>query len=276
MKDYCLELVSRKNNPTDKTNILREYLQAYALKIFHDKGFFRSTAFVGGTTALRFLYGLPRFSEDLDVSAVRKDCELSFPELMRAVRDEFLLAGYDAVVTYNDTRAVWSALLKFGGILKEAGITTLADRRLSIKIEIDTNPPGGAVLVTEIVNKYFPISFLSYDIPSLFAGKLHAFLSRKYLKGRDIFDIGWYLSRWNDLVPNLIMLRNALAQTGWEKEPVSAENWRNIVAQAIESADWGKIETDVRAFLERPEDMRVFSKETLLSLLRKDRTHSPG
>ncbi len=266
MKDYCLELASKKNNSTDKVNIMREYLQAYALKVFHDRGLFRSTAFVGGT-ALRFLYGLPRFSEDLDFSTVRPDNRFPFSEIMTMLRDEFLLAGYDAVVSYNDTRTVWNAYVKFEGLMKEAGITPLAHQRLSIKIEIDTKPPDGAALATEIVNKYFPISFLSYDIPSLFAGKLHALLCRKYIKGRDIFDIGWYLSKWNDLTPNIVLLQNALSQTGWGKERISVENWRNIIAEAVNTADWEKIEADVRNFLERPADLSVFSKETMVRLL---------
>ena len=61
MKDYCLELSSRQTTFNAKLNIMREYLQAYALRIMHDKGVFRSTAFLGGT-ALRFLYNIPRFS----------------------------------------------------------------------------------------------------------------------------------------------------------------------------------------------------------------------
>jgi predicted nucleotidyltransferase component of viral defense system len=266
MKDYCLELVSKKANVNDKINVMREYLQAYTLKVFHNRGMFRTTAFVGGT-ALRFLYGLPRFSEDLDFSLTRQDDRLSFPEIITNVREEFLIAGYNVTVSYNDSRTVWSAYVKFEGLLKEAGISPIAQQKLSIKIEIDTKPPEGAVLITEVVNKYFPISFLSYDIPSLFAGKLHALLSRKYLKGRDFFDVGWYLSKWRELTPNIILLQNALAQTGWKKERIVEENWRRIIAEKVKAADWKKIESDVRNFLERPSDLDVFSKDALLHLL---------
>jgi predicted nucleotidyltransferase component of viral defense system len=266
MKDYCLELVSKKTQMNDKLNVMREYLQAYALKVFHDRGMFRSTVFMGGT-ALRFLYGLPRFSEDLDFSLIHPDNQFSFSEIFVMLRDEFLLAGYNVVVSYNDTRTVRSAHLKFEGLMKEAGISQLTQQKLSIKIEIDTNPPEGAVLITEIVNKYFPISFLSYDLSSLFAGKLHALLSRKYLKGRDFFDLGWYLSKWKDLTPNITLLQNALSQTGWKKERVSEENWRTIISKSIEDAEWKKIEADVKIFLDRPSDLDVFSKGALLQLL---------
>jgi predicted nucleotidyltransferase component of viral defense system len=266
MKDYCLELVSQKTQINDKINIMREYLQAYALRVFHDKGMFRSLAFVGGT-ALRFLHGLPRFSEDLDFSIARQDRGYSISEKMAVLREEFLLAGYDVDVSYNDKKTVKSAFVKFAGLMKEAGISNLPHQKLSIKIEIDTNPPEGAVFVTEIVNKYFPISFLSYDTPSLFAGKLHAFLSRKYLKGRDFFDMGWYLSKWKGLIPNIVLLQNALLQTEWKKERINENNWRSIIAEQIKAADWSKVAEDVRIFLDRPSDMNVFTKEALLRLI---------
>ena len=70
MKDYCLELVAAQKSSTTKYNAMREYLQAYILRIMHNRGAFQSTAFVGGT-ALRFLYDLPRFSEDLDFSSYK-------------------------------------------------------------------------------------------------------------------------------------------------------------------------------------------------------------
>ena len=266
MKDYCLELVSNKKHAVEKINVMREYLQAYALKVFHNRGMFRSMAFVGGT-ALRFLHGLPRFSEDLDFSLVRQDPRFSISGIMAVVRNEFVLAGYDAGVSYNDAKTVQSAVVKFEGLMKEAGISPLAHRKLSIKIEIDTKPPEGAILIREIINKYFPLSFLSHDIRSLFAGKLHALLSMKYLKGRDFFDVGWYLSKWKDLVPNIELLQNALLQTGWKKERIDENNWRNIVSERVKVADWNKVKADVRNFLDRPSDSEVFSKEVLIRLL---------
>ena len=67
MKDHCLALVAAKSGYNDKLNAMREYLQAYILSFMYEGGVFRHAAFVGGT-ALRFLHGLPRFSEDLDFS----------------------------------------------------------------------------------------------------------------------------------------------------------------------------------------------------------------
>ena len=49
----------------EKYNQLREFLQVLILKIIDESGYFKNLAFVGGT-ALRILYNLKRFSEDLD------------------------------------------------------------------------------------------------------------------------------------------------------------------------------------------------------------------
>ena len=205
MRDYVLELVATKTGFNAKLNIMREYLQAYILRIMQDNGVFRSTAFLGGT-ALRFLYNLPRFSEDLDFSLTGNK-HYTFADLVVKIKQELKLAGYDISVSYNDEKTVQYAMVKFDKLMYEAGISPHKEQKFSIKIEVDTNPPEGAGLKTDIVNKYFPISFLSYDIPSLFAGKFHALLSRKYTKGRDFFGLGWYLSRWKDISPNINLLK---------------------------------------------------------------------
>jgi len=269
MKDYCLELAAKESGLNAKLNIMREYLQAYALRVIHDEGIFRSAAFLGGT-ALRFLYALPRFSEDLDFSFTGKDKEYSFAGLIKKVKEEFELAGYNIAVSYNDKKTVQSAFVRFEGLMFEAGISPLKSQKLSIKIEFDTNPPDGAVLKTHIVNKYFPISFLSYDLDSLFAGKLHALLSRKYSKGRDFFDLGWYLSKWGDLSPNLTFLCNALKQTGWKGEFPAEKSWRGLIYKVTSGADWKKVKEDVENFLENPADLNIFTKENVLGLISKD------
>jgi len=267
MKDYALELVSKETGFNAKLNIMREYLQVYVLRVMYDAGVFRYTAFLGGT-ALRFLYNLPRFSEDLDFSLV-KDGQYNFSDIIDKIKNELILAGYDITVSSRQDKAVHSAFVKFSGLMYEAGISPLKDKKLSIKLEIDSNPPPGAAVKSDIVNKYFPLSFLSYDVASLFAGKLHALLSRKYTKGRDFFDLGWYLSRWKDISPNILLLQNALKQTGWRGQMPSEQSWREFIYKVVKHADWKKVRADVENFLENPSDMNIFSKDNTLNLLTK-------
>lgn len=265
MKDYLLELVAKQSGHNAKLNALREYLQAYTLRIMHDEGVFRTTAFLGGT-ALRFLYNLPRFSEDLDFS-LAKGREHRFSELIKKVEKELGSAGYNAVATCNEKKTVYDSFIQFESLLYEAGISPLKSQKFSIKIEIDTNPPEGAIFKTDIVNKYFPIAFLSYDLPSLFSGKINAILCRKYTKGRDFFDLGWYLSKWKELSPNFILLENGLRQMGWKSKIPAPDTWKNFLYEVVKKADWNKVRQDVENFLENPHDLEIFTKENVLKLL---------
>ncbi len=269
MKDYCLEIAAKQTGFNAKLNAMREYLQAYTLRIMHDEGVFRSTAFVGGT-ALRFLHGLPRFSEDLDFSVTGNGSgTYHFAGLVKKIREELISAGYDASVTYNDKKTVQHAFIKFEGLLNEAGMSPLKSQKFSIKLEIDTHPPAGAVLKTDVVNKYFPLAFLSYDLESWFAGKAHALLVRDYVKGRDFFDLGWYLSKWKGLTPNFTLLANALRQTKWKGALPEKDTWRNLLYKTVNKTDWSVIKKDVENFLENQSDLAVFTKENVLGLLNR-------
>jgi predicted nucleotidyltransferase component of viral defense system len=266
MKDYCLELVSQQSGANAKLNVMREYLQACILRVMHDAGVFRSTVFLGGM-ALRFLYGLPRFSEDLDFSLASHAGKYQFVDLVKKIKEEMLQAGYDASATCQDEKIVHNAFIKFAGLKYEAGISPFKSEKLSIKLEIDTHPPAGASLKTGMVNKYFPLAFLSYDLESLFAGKLHALLCRPYTKGRDFFDLGWYLSKWKDLAPNITLLTNALKQSKWPGELPAKDNWRDLLYKTVNKTDWKSVRKDVENFLENQADLAVFTKENVLDLL---------
>jgi len=178
-----LQLVSSRIGHEEKLNCLREYLQAYILRILFDDGFFDYSAFVGGT-ALRFLYRIPRFSEDLDFSVTGKRLYPLEPGMLRLKR-ELNISGYNVTIKYNDSKTVQYAMIGFVGIMFEAGISPHRNQKLSIKIDIDTRPPEGAVPITHINDIFFPMAYVTYDLPSLFAGKLHALLCRSYMKGRD-------------------------------------------------------------------------------------------
>ena len=264
MKDHCLALVAAKSGYNDKLNAMREYLQAYILSFMYEGGVFRHAAFVGGT-ALRFLHGLPRFSEDLDFSQAGKE-KVAFGALMGKIMRELELAGYSAAASVDEEKTVNSAFIKFEGLMYEAGISPLKGQKFSVKIEIDTNPPQGAVLEELLVNKHFPINFLAYDPASLFAGKVHAILSRQYTKGRDLFDLGWYLMTWKGIKPNFTQLNNALAQSKWQGTVIAEVNWREVVGGVIAKADWKKVRSDVEQFLERPGDIELLSQENVLKL----------
>jgi predicted nucleotidyltransferase component of viral defense system len=264
MKDYALELAARQPDAGSRMNVLREYLQAYALRAAYEHGLFRSAAFIGGT-ALRFLYDLPRYSEDLDFSLLPGASDFSFITLMKAVRDEFALAGYDVAVTYNDRKTVNHAFFRFSGLLQEAGLATMAEQKLAVRLEIDTRPPQGAGTETHVITKHFPLSFTGYDLQSMFAGKLTALFCRRFTKGRDFFDVGWYLSKWKDLSPNMALLVNGLRQAG--RKTALDMPWREMLRDAVLKADWHVVEEDVKRLLLHPGDAGILSQENILRLI---------
>jgi hypothetical protein len=143
----------------------------------------------------------------------------------------------------------------------------MRDQVLSVKVEIDTNPPAGANLSTKIIRRHYLLNLHHYDRSSLLAGKLHAVLARQYTKGRDIYDLLWYLSDPDWPAPNLTMLNNALKQTGWPDDPLNKQNWRTAVAGRLSSVDWRQVREDVSPFLERKQEEEMLTAETFSSLL---------
>jgi len=265
VKEEAISLAKNIADPVQRLNVLREYLQALVMHSLHESEAFQCIAFVGGT-ALRFLYGLPRFSEDLDFSL---DSGKGYdPEKwMSKTKRDLQLAGLDTAVALNDRKTVHTAWIKIAGVLKDAGLTGMADQKLSIKLEIDTRPPRGAQTLNQVIERHRMFVVKCYDLPSLMAGKLHALITRQYIKGRDWYDFIWYRAQRPQPQPNLVLLQNALDQT----EGVGAFDsgkWEEYVRGKIAALDIGKIGKDVQPFLERPEDMQLITRENLESLVR--------
>jgi predicted nucleotidyltransferase component of viral defense system len=266
MKDYLAEIVAQQPNDFMKRSIAREYLQARILQTLQDHGAFLTWAFVGGT-ALRFLFRMPRYSEDLDFSLIASEGENSFTRLMRKVKSAFESEGYVADVKIRDQGAVKSTFIKFKGILFELGLSPRQDQTLSVRVEIDANPPAGATTSTTVIRRFVTLHLLHYDRSSLLAGKLHAVLSRPYPKGRDLYDLVWYLADRTWPEPNFTFLNNALAQTGWPGPRLTPENWRRLVAKRMEKIKWDQAAKDVSPFLERQQDAALLTLKSVRNLL---------
>lgn len=264
MSEQALELVRGVTDPGQALNRLREYLQAHVLRSLHECEAFRPLAFVGGT-ALHFLHSLPRFSEDLDFSLVSAE-GYAGSEWMGKVKRDLTLAGFKPEVTWNDRKTVHTGWVRVAGILHDAGLSAMPDQKLAIKVEIDTSPPVGARCERRIVTRHLTFFIQHYDLPSLLAGKLHAALTRQYAKGRDWYDLLWYLSQHPPVEPNLPLLQNALDQTQGAGRS-DAQAWRTLVLDRLNSFDMKAISDDVRPFLERPQDAALLTRDHLLELL---------
>ena len=266
MKDYIKSVIDANLTENDNLNRVREYLQAYFLNVIYKKKFYQNLVFTGGT-ALRFIYKLKRFSEDMFFSLSAKVKGYDFPVMIKDIHQEFRLAGYDLEIKYDNSRPVHSALLKFPGLLFEAGLSPLKDQKIVIKIEIDSNPPQGGIESSSVYNSIFMFYILHYDLSSLFAGKVRALLCREYTKGRDWYDLLWYLTKFKGLEPNFIMLNNAMAQTSRKPVKLTIGNWKAEIKKTVETLDWAKVRNDVSRFLEDNSELSLLESKTFVNLL---------
>jgi hypothetical protein len=223
-------------------------------------------AFHGGT-ALRFLFAIPHYSEDLDFALERSKADYDFRSYLRAVQDEFTREGYDVRISLREKKTVNDAFVRFDHLLYEFGLSPHREEVLAVKIEVDTNPPAGAGLDTTIVRRHVTLHLQHHDRASLLAGKLHAVFQRRYVKGRDLYDLMWYLSDPGWPNPNLILLQNALSQTGWDGPIPDEHNWRDILRERLGKIDWKREAGDVSPFLERATDVDLLTHENFEKLL---------
>jgi len=269
MKEYLANLLQPDTSPLERRNLTREYLQALILQSLQRSGAMTSLAFHGGT-ALRFLYSLPRYSEDLDFALEINKERYDFRIYLHAIQKDLEAQGYRIVMKISDHKTVHSAYVRFPGLLFELGLSPHREEVLAVKIEIDTKPPGEAGLETSLIRRHVLLNLQHHDKASLLAGKLHAILQRPYPKGRDIYDLTWYLGDRNWPNPNVKMLNNALAQTDWMGPTLTVANWRNITLARIESFSWDQLISDVQPFLQDQQEIELLTKDNLIKLLNSD------
>jgi hypothetical protein len=266
MKEHLLSLISNNSNPLQARNQTREYLQALILQSLQRAGAMVPLAFHGGT-ALRFLYNSQRYSDDLDFAMEGDARDYDFRSYLQNIRHDLETQGYAATLKISDLKTVNNAFVRFPGLLFDLGLSAHKDETLAVKIEVDTNPPKGAGLETTMVRLHVLLNLHHHDKASLLAGKLHALLQRPYLKGRDLYDLIWYLSAPDWPAPNLILLNNALVQTGWNGPHLAPETWRETLRARMNDIPWQQVRADVEAFLLSPQESALLTRENLDKLL---------
>jgi hypothetical protein len=266
MKEHLAELVHAAPSPAHGRNVAREYLQARILGCLQRAGAMIPLAF-HGVTALRFLYASPRYSEDLDFALERSRSQYDLRAYLRAIQSEFTREGYAVELKVSDRKVVHSAFVRFPGLLYELGLSPHRSEVLAVKVEVDTNAPSGAELATTVVRRHVTLQLQHHDRASLLAGKLHAILQRPYLKGRDIYDLLWYLGDPDWPAPNLTLLDNALQQTGWTSPSPTAHNWRDMVRHRLQTLAWDRVIADLSPFLESSAELDLLTPENVMRVL---------
>lgn len=239
----------------EEEQAIREITQELVLAALGRTDFFKEAAFQGGT-ALRILYGLDRFSEDLDFVLKKSSPGFAWKEYLQTLTEELSAYGYQ--IEIQDRSAVDSAVKK--AFIKDDAIGKVLNLqyagksgvlgKIRIKLEVDINPPDGSEYEIKYLDFPFVSSVVVQTLPSLFAGKIHALLCRDYLKGRDWYDFLWYTARRTKI--NYRLLSSALSQVGpWKNQgiPVDYDWCMQSLKAKINNVDWHSAAEDVRRFV---------------------------
>lgn len=268
LKNYQIE------NIYDQKNAMKEIMQEIVLCGLSRAGFFQKAAFYGGT-ALRIFYGLDRFSEDLDFSLVTADPDFDLTVYFPVLEKEVRAFGLHVTIQEKEKTKesnIRSAFLK--GNTKEHLLLFYADEDLAgsvarselikIKFEVDINPPEYAGFEHKYRLLPTPYEVNLYDMPSLFAGKIHAVLCRAWksrIKGRDLYDYVFYLSRGSAV--NQKHLRARLLQSGFISEDMECTlpELRNMLYERFDTIDFRQAKQDVEPFIRDTASLNMWNAD---------------
>ncbi len=266
----------------DYINALKELFQEIALLGLWRAKFFEHAAFYGGT-ALRIVYGLDRFSEDMDFSLLKPNEQFSLSKYNQAIIDELAAFGFEVSVqnkSKTTQSAIESAFIKATTVKQLITIKVASAMRMNlhpkhtikIKMEVDTQPP--LEFTTEAKSLFLPIPFsvLTYSKQDLFAGKMHALLCRKWqnrIKGRDWYDYYWYVSR--QIPVNLIHLQARLIQSNhWDPaQTLTHDHLIALIQNKIYDIDFNAAKQDVLTFLKDKSAVDVWSAQFFIELTKR-------
>ncbi len=276
MNSIIEQMLSLQGTKTlsEKKNSIKEVVQEIILCGLSRAGFFQSAAFYGGT-ALRIFHGLDRFSEDLDFSLVAPDPAFRLDAYHAVLERELGAYGFHFTMeekAKSHDSDVQSAFVK--GNTREHILMCYGDERLvrtiagseriKIKLEVDTSPPPYAGFERQFRLLPIPYAISLYDMPSLFAGKLHAVICRAWktrIKGRDLYDYVFYLA--GNTPVNLKHLNARLVDSGFEdaREDMTLEEIKHILFRRFAMIDYAQARRDVLPFIRDPASLDMWDKD---------------
>jgi len=267
-------------NEEEILTALREIMQEITLAGLSRTDFFEKAAFYGGT-ALRIFYGLDRYSEDLDFSLLKPDSDFSLEPYFKAVLDEFKSLGLTVSIKEKKKTkqtAIDSAFLKaetiwkeivLEDIIKETGVRS--NKTLKIKIEVDRQPPLNFKTEEKLLLHPFSFYVKCFTKSSLFSGKMHALLFRKWknrVKGRDWYDLAWYVKKGIPLDVKHFLTR-AKDTNDWQEDNISTEQIIELLDMKIKSVSFRSIKEDVVKFVKNDDVLNIWSPEYFKNLIEK-------
>jgi predicted nucleotidyltransferase component of viral defense system len=243
------------NRPAvEKWNLCREYLQVIILRSLYASSAGPGLVFQGGT-CLRICHDSKRYSEDLDFSKSPNTRRFSLAEAQRQVLRDLSRRGFAVEGNVHTSKTVQKSFVKISGLVEKFNLPFPKKQVLAVKLEVDARPPSGGKTETYFVSRLGELFLIQkYDLPTLFSGKMLALLFRSYARGRDYFDLVWFLQ--NHVPGNLKYFQSGIRQQAPRKQ---YRRWQDVLEAAKEKAlgiPVKQLAEELRPFLEAPEDLR--------------------
>lgn len=185
-----------------RRNALKEVLQLYVLNFIYHHPLYNNWVMYGGS-ALRIIHGLDRMSVDLDFEVPNPVTE-NFMKLLREDIERHFADTYSASTDFLDIKitSTRGLTLKF-----HVESLKLGHASNQVHVKIDLNHFSAPKVVTErrpITQGQLSFVILTYNMSALMASKIAAIFLRGTRgigkdvyaeKGRDIYDMLWYMER---------------------------------------------------------------------------------
>lgn len=250
-KFFLEDYIKRNGIPNIPRRVLTEYLQSEILAVVFNSKFGGHLSFLGGT-CLRFVYKIERFSEDLDFDLIKAG--LDYGELAKFIGKKLRELGFPADTTVKKRENVITINVKFSEVMKEMELSDLPDQKLKIKFEIDPKPFKNIRYESRQIFAYGKsFNIISNTLETLFAQKVIAIIFRPYQKGRDFYDLVWFLAQKN-IEPNYEIFK---------EKGIKIKNRQELVKFLEDQArksDLKQAAKDVERFLFYPEQAQWILK----------------
>lgn len=281
---WIQDKISQFSDKNKKINIIKEELQKNILYSIYSR---ENNIYFMWWTNLRICYELDRFSEDLDFVLDEPNKKYEIKNILNwIINDLEKERWYSIDIKIWNIANVQKAMIKFPNILFDTWVSNLKDEKITIKLEIDTNPASWAKYSNEIIKStIWTFIIKNESIDSTFSWKIWAILLRKYTKWRDYYDIYWYLNNYFHKAFNLKYLWNIITQYNQInnekiKIPKSHKEALNMLLEIIEKTDYSTVKSDLIRFVSWDKKLLdtffINYKEKMFDIIKKYNSNLEG
>lgn len=263
LKRIATNKTTQSTHPFYIRNVLKEDIQNYILQYIYNSADYKELIFTGGT-CLRKVYGLPRLSEDLDFDYI---IPFKIEMFANDIQDYFI-----STLQYKDVETKISTnkntiFIKFPSLLTDVNLTDNRDESSLLFVRCDFSQESVGIFKTEVnalSTTDFSFFLKNYDLSTLFANKITAFLTREFFKGndqsiafkgRDVFDIVWFMQRSKrdnfQLKPNWERLITLFPEK-------SSKDIMLAVVEKAQQIEPTKVYQDLASFIESEQSIQMF------------------